>query len=138
MRHEDYSTKGSAVQTMVLKAIGHVETELDTPSEPPGENVLESRLVLDSSIVAGLQGLEGGQRILVIFWMHRSSGYTLLQHPRGDRSRPKRGVFALRTPHRPNPIGVTEVEIVAIEGNVVRVRGLDAVSGTPIIDLKPA
>ncbi|MBN1666466.1 MAG: SAM-dependent methyltransferase, partial [Anaerolineales bacterium] len=65
-------------------------------------------------------------------------GYDLLQHPRGDRSRARRGLFALRTPRRPNPIAVTEVEIVAIQENVLTVRGLDAYNDSPVLDLKPA
>ena len=75
--------------------------------------------------------------LLVVFVFHRSEGHELLQHPRGDRSRPKRGVFALRSPNRPNPIGVTEVELIAIEGSILTVRGLDAIDGTPVLDLKP-
>ena len=62
----------------------------------------------------------------------------MLQHPRGDKSRPKRGVFALRSPYRPNHIGLTEVELLAINGNVLSVRGLDAINETPVLDLKPA
>ena len=73
---------------------------------------------------------------MVLFYFHRSTGYELSQHPCGDRTRPKRGVFTLRSPHRPNPIGVTVVELLAINGNVLRVRGLDACNGTPILDLK--
>jgi tRNA-Thr(GGU) m(6)t(6)A37 methyltransferase TsaA len=62
----------------------------------------------------------------------------LLQHPRGDQGQPQRGVFALRSPHRPNPIGVTIVNLLAVERNVLRVSGLDAINGTPVLDLKPA
>jgi tRNA-Thr(GGU) m(6)t(6)A37 methyltransferase TsaA len=76
--------------------------------------------------------------LLVVFVFHRAEGYNLLQHPRGDRGRPQRGVFALRSPNRPNPIGITEVELLAIEGNILTVRGLDALDGTPVLDLKPA
>ena len=83
-------------------------------------------------------GLEPGRRITVVFSFDRSRGFDLLQHPRGDRSRPRRGVFALCSPHRPNAIGVTEVDLVAADGNVLRVRGLDAINGTPVLDIKPA
>ena len=78
-----------------------------------------------------------GQKIAVIFYLHRSQGFDLLQHPQGDGRRPRRGVFALRSPLRPNPIGLTVVDLVAVEGNVVRVQGLDAINGTPVLDLKP-
>ena len=91
-------------------------------------------------LVAGLKGLEPGRQVMVVFHFHRAppGQYDLCQHPRGDSSRPRRGVFALCSPHRPNPIGVTVVDLVAIEGNVLRVRGLDAINDTPVLDLKPA
>jgi len=73
---------------------------------------------------------------MVVFHFHLVQSYALLQHPRGDRSRPRRGVFALHTPYRPNPIGVTVVDLLSVEGNVLRVRGLDALNGTPILDIK--
>jgi len=98
----------------------------------------ESRIILDRSMARGLKGLAEQPRILVVFQFHLSEGYELLQHPRGDSSREKRGVFALRSPRRPNPIGVTEVELLEIRDNVLRVRGLDAVDGSPVLDLKPA
>jgi formylmethanofuran dehydrogenase subunit E len=75
---------------------------------------------------------------MVVFYFHRSRGFDLLQHPRGDKSRPRRGVFSLRSPRRPNPIGVTVVDLVAIDGNVLHVQGLDAINGTPVLDLKPS
>ena len=123
---------------IVYRAIGRVENSFDDPAPVDDLLACESRIVLDPTLTAGLQGLEPGQRVTVLFQFHRSGDYDLCQHPRGDRSRPKRGVFALRSPRRPNPIGSTIVELVAIEGNVLRVRGLDAINGTPVLDLKPA
>jgi tRNA-Thr(GGU) m(6)t(6)A37 methyltransferase TsaA len=123
---------------VVYRAIGHVENEFDEPAAPERIRSVESRIVLDPSLAEGLRGLEPGRHIMVIFYFHRSQGFDLLQHPRGDRSRPRRGVFALRSPRRPNPIGVTVVDLVAVRGNVLRVRGLDAINGTPVLDLKPA
>ncbi|MBN1956416.1 MAG: tRNA (N6-threonylcarbamoyladenosine(37)-N6)-methyltransferase TrmO [Anaerolineae bacterium] len=123
---------------VVYRAIGHVENDFDQPLPPSVIRAGASRIVLDPSLVVGLQGLEPGRRLVVVFCFHRSQGFELLQHPRGDRSRPQRGVFALRSPRRPNPIGVTEVELVEIVGNVLHVRGLDAIDGTPVLDLKPA
>jgi tRNA-Thr(GGU) m(6)t(6)A37 methyltransferase TsaA len=124
--------------TFEYRAIGHVENEFCEPVGPDAMQDIESRIVLEPALAEGLTGLEAGQRLLVIFHFHRSSGYDLLQHPRGDRTRPRRGVFALRSPRRPNPIGVSVVELVACEGSVLRVRGLDAINGTPVLDLKPA
>ena len=124
--------------TVTYKAIGHVENDFDEPVAPDKIRSAESRIVLDPALTPGLKGLESGQQVMVIFYFHRSEGYALHQHPRGDRSRPSRGVFALRSPQRPNPIGVTTVDLLAVEGNVLRVRGLDAINGTPVLDLKLA
>jgi tRNA-Thr(GGU) m(6)t(6)A37 methyltransferase TsaA len=128
----------SSEEAIVYRAIGHVENAFDGPAAPEKIRSVESRIVLDPALTEGLKGLRPGQRIMVVFYFHRSQGFDLLQHPQGDRSRPRRGVFALRSPRRPNPIGVTVVELVAVEGNVLRVRGLDAINGTPVLDLKPA
>jgi tRNA-Thr(GGU) m(6)t(6)A37 methyltransferase TsaA len=98
----------------------------------------ESRILLRPEFVDGLRGLTPGERILIIFYFDRSEGWELLQHPRGDSDRSKRGVFALRSPHRPNAIGVTEVELLSVDGNLLRVHGLDALDGSPVLDLKPA
>ena len=120
------------------KAIGHVENDFDGPTASDKIRSAESRIILNPDLTKGLRGLEPGQQIMVVFYFHRSQSYDLCQYPQGDRNRPKRGVFALRSPRRPNPIGVTVAELVAIEGNVLQVRGLDAINGTPVLDLKPA
>ena len=125
-------------QTVTYTPIGRVENGFDEPVAPDVLSAAESRIVVDSHLTEGLQGLEPGKQVMVVFYFHRSEGYDLKQHPRGDTSRPRRGVFALRSPHRPNPVGVTVVDLLAIEGNVLRVRGLDAINGTPVLDLKPA
>lgn len=121
-----------------FRPIGHVENTFDTPAPPEEIRSVESRIILDPALVEGLTGLETGQRIMVVFYLHRSTGFDLLQHPRGDDSRPRRGVFALRSPKRPNPIGVSVVDLESIDGNALRVQGLDALNGTPVLDLKPA
>jgi tRNA (adenine37-N6)-methyltransferase len=138
------STAGSAGKSKTgavdlhLHPIGWVENEFNEPASPDQIRLAESHIVLDPLLIEGLQGLEPGQQIMVVFYFHCSEGFDLLQHPRGDRSRPKRGVFSLRSPRRPNPIGVTIVELVGIEDNVLRVRGLDAINATPVLDLKSA
>jgi tRNA-Thr(GGU) m(6)t(6)A37 methyltransferase TsaA len=126
------------VAPIVYRPIGRVENAFDAPTPVDEMRASESRLVLDPTLTTGLQGLEPGQQVLVLFHFHRASGYELRQHPRGDRSRPRRGVFALRSPRRPHPVGCTVVELRAIDGNVLTVRGLDAINGTPVLDLKPA
>jgi tRNA-Thr(GGU) m(6)t(6)A37 methyltransferase TsaA len=123
---------------MSFRSIGRVENEFDEPVNPATLRSSPSRIVLDQDLMPGLTQLEPGDRLLVVFHFHRSTEYELLQHPRGDRTRPKRGVFTLRSPHRPNPIGITEVELLEVDNNVLTVRGLDAINGTPVLDLKPA
>lgn len=132
---EDVET---GTKDICFRVIGHVENEFDEPAMPEQIRSVESRIVLHPSLVDGLQGLVLGQQIMVVFYFHRSEGFALLQHPRGDQSRPKRGVFSLHSPNRTNPIGVTIVDLISVEGNVLRVRGLDAINGTPLLDLKPA
>ena len=118
-------------------SIGVVRNEIEEPTKPDAIKAVESTIILDPALVDGLNGLEAGGRVTVLFHFDRANDYELMQHPRGDTSRPKRGLFALRTPRRPNGIGVTIVDILSIEGNVLRVRGLDAIDGTPVLDLKP-
>ncbi len=87
----------------------------------------------------GLAGVESQERLWVLYWMHQLSAgdRTLLRvHPRGDCSRPKRGVFALHSPSRPNPIGMTRVTLLRREGNRLLVEGLDALAGSPVLDIK--
>lgn len=116
--------------------IGYVENSFDDPAIPESIAATESRIVLALEFAEGLTAVAAGQRAMIIFHFHKVQSYELLQHPRGDSSRAKRGVFALHTPYRPNPIGVTVVDLLAVEGNVLRVRGLDALNGTPVLDVK--
>jgi len=84
---------------------------------------------------AGLKGIEGFSHLLLIYWLDRVVGYSLTAHPPSSPS--PRGVFATRSPHRPNPLGIGLVELVARRGNVLEVRGVDALDGTPLLDIKP-
>ncbi|MBS1251389.1 MAG: S-adenosyl-L-methionine-binding protein [Anaerolineales bacterium] len=124
--------------TITFQPIGHVENEFDTPIAPDEIRVSESRIILDPGLVAGLTGLKPGRQIMVVFYFHLIESYDLLQHRRGDPTQPERGVFTLRSPSRPNPVGVTTVDLLAIEENVLRVYDLDAINGTPVLDIKPA
>ena len=137
MTKTSYPRLGQAEESVTYRVIGHVKNEFDEPAAADLIRATESWIILDPVYVEGLSGLEPGQQIMVVYYFHRSKGYDLLQHPRGDVSRPPRGVFALRSSRRPNPIGVTVVNLVAIEGNVLSVRGLDAINTTPVLDLKP-
>ena len=123
---------------ITYRPIGVVENEFDQPGHGAEMREIVSRIVLDSDLMDGLIGLETGQQLLVLFHFHLSRGFDLLQHPQGDRSRPLRGVFSLRSPRRPNPIGATVVELIELKDNVLYVKGLDAINGTPVLDIKPA
>jgi tRNA-Thr(GGU) m(6)t(6)A37 methyltransferase TsaA len=88
-------------------------------------------------MLEGLQSVRPGEEIIVSTWLDRARGDILTVHPRGDTSRAQEGVFSTRSPDRPNPIGLHRVEITAIDGRRVRVRHLEVLDGTPIIDVKP-
>lgn len=119
-----------------FRPIGYVRTDPDNQVSGKARKG-GSRIKINPDLMDGLCGLLPGQRLVVVFCFHLSNDYDLMQHPRGDLNRAKKGVFALRSPRRPNPIGITHVDLVGIEGNVLRVRGLDAFDGTPVLDLKP-
>jgi L-fuculose-phosphate aldolase len=123
---------------VIFHPIGVISNEFDETSQKSQIKAGQSQIILDATLTRGLQGLEPGQSLMVLFHLNRVQDFELLQHPRGDRERPKRGVFSLRSPRRPNPIGVTVVELISIDGNLLMVRGLDAFDGTPVLDLKPA
>ncbi len=118
--------------------IGHVENDFEGRAHPEEIAALETRIRLKPELAPALDGLAAGDRLMVIFHFHLSRGFELRQHPRGDPTRPARGVFSLRSPDRPNPIGVTTVDLLGIEGATLRVRGLDALNGSPVLDLKRA
>ncbi|MGH7573229.1 MAG: tRNA (N6-threonylcarbamoyladenosine(37)-N6)-methyltransferase TrmO, partial [Gemmatimonadota bacterium] len=93
--------------------------------------------VFEPEMLPGLRSSRPGDVVIVITWLDRARRDVLSVHPRGDTSRAEEGVFSTRSPHRPNPIGLHQVEITAIDGRRMRVRNLEALDGTPIIDVKP-
>jgi tRNA-Thr(GGU) m(6)t(6)A37 methyltransferase TsaA len=101
------------------------------------EGAPEAWLVFDADVREAARNLAVGDEILVFTWLHLADRAVLSVHPRGDTTRPQEGVFTTRSPHRPNPIGLHKVEIVGVDGLRVRVRHLEAVNGTPIVDVKP-
>jgi tRNA-Thr(GGU) m(6)t(6)A37 methyltransferase TsaA len=100
------------------------------------EGAPEAVLAVEPEFAAGLTGLAPGDEVVVLTWLDRADRDILVNHPRSDRSRPVAGVFTTRSPHRPNPIGVHQVTIAAVDGARVRVRGIEAIDGTPILDIK--
>lgn len=126
--------------TYVIEPIGRVESPLTDLAMAPkqgDEGAPESRLVFEPRVREGLRGIEAGTELIVLTWLDRASRDVLVVHPRGDATRPATGVFTTRSPDRPNPIGLHRVEVVAVEGTRLSVRGLEAVDGTPIVDVKP-
>ena len=122
-----------------LKPIGRVESPLIDPAAAPkqGEGSPEAWLVFEPEVLDALGGLRSGDHVLVLTWLDRARRDVLRTHPRDDVSNPEQGVFNTRSPDRPNPIGLHEVEIVSIDGLRLRVRDLEALDGTPIVDVKP-
>ena len=91
----------------------------------------------EPDVLDGLRGIEPGDRLVILTWLDRADRETLMVHPRGDISRHSAGVFTTRSHHRPNPIGLHPVEVLAIEGARLRVSNLEAIDGTPVVDVKP-
>jgi tRNA-Thr(GGU) m(6)t(6)A37 methyltransferase TsaA len=123
---------------IILKPIGFVRTE--AVGDEVKDKTRISQIVLHSELAEALDGIEDFSHLFVLFWLHEISDEqrkTLKVHPRGRRDLPLLGVFATRTMLRPNPVGLTLVELVNVEGNVLTVRGLDAFDGTPVLDIKP-
>jgi tRNA (adenine37-N6)-methyltransferase len=121
-----------------FEPIGFVENDFtETVSDPDRFAGTVSRIRLLPSLERGLYRIETSSRICVIFAFDRSEGFELVIHPRGDPERPEKGVFATRSPRRPNPIGLTAVDLIGVDGNILTVRGLDAIDGTPVLDIKP-
>jgi tRNA-Thr(GGU) m(6)t(6)A37 methyltransferase TsaA len=125
---------------LLLEPIGRVEStlvDLDQAPRQGDEGAPDAWLVLDIDVSDGLHGLETGIEVLVLTWLDRANRNVLTVRPRGEAQRPMTGVFSTRSPDRPNPIGLHQVTIVAIDGNRLRVSGLEAINQTPVLDIKP-
>ena len=123
---------------MRVRAIGIVRSEIKQPARRDFEEAV-SEVVIDSSLAEALDGLEEFSHIIVLYWMHQvASGKVPLKvHPMGRKEVPLKGLFATRTPNRPNPIGKATVRLLQRQGNILKVKGLDAIDGSPVIDIKP-
>jgi tRNA-Thr(GGU) m(6)t(6)A37 methyltransferase TsaA len=120
--------------------IGKVQsplTDKDTAPKQGHEGSPEATLVFEERVLDALDGLAVGDEVLVLTWLDRADRDVLKVHPRSDPANPIQGVFNTRSPDRPNPIGLHPVTILAIDGNRIRVRDLEALDGTPIVDVKP-
>ena len=126
------------IEKIPLTPIGSVKTKAVGKEVKNRQNI--SEIILHKDLMEALQGIENFSHLVIIFFMHRISNTkrrTLKVHPRGRKDMPLLGVYATRTPYRPNPIGVTVVKLVNVHQNILTVQGLDASNGTPIVDIKP-
>ncbi len=123
---------------MTLRAIGIVTNEGGEPRHQGWERAI-SEIVIDQGLTEALDGLDGFSHVKVLLWMHQAAAGEppLKVHPRGQAELPLVGLFATRSPQRPNPIGETTVRLLGRRGNILMVEGLDAIDGTPVIDIKP-
>ncbi len=145
------------MEKFVVRPIGVVRSVLKDPADAPKQGALteqEAEIVVDPAYLPALDGLDrrvasagkpafgdsphrNSGKIIVICWMHCADRGRLKVHPRDQEELTERGVFSTRSPHRPNPVSLHTVTLLSIEGNVLRVRGMDAIDGTPVVDIKP-
>jgi tRNA-Thr(GGU) m(6)t(6)A37 methyltransferase TsaA len=127
------------MESYQLEPIGWIRSELKNTKDAPRfytEGAPDARLELDVRVWDAMDGIKVGDEIVVITWLHLANRETLKVHPRGDLTRPKRGVFSTRSPHRPNPLGLHRAKVLAIDQNVVSLGPIEAIDGTPVVDIK--
>jgi len=126
--------------TFSLHPVGVIRSPLEhlrDAARQGSEGAPDAWLEVDPALAEALRGIAAGDEIILITWLHRSRRDLLTVHPRGDRSLPLAGVFATRSPDRPNPLGLHRVRVLEVAGNRLRVGPLEAIDGTPVIDVKP-
>jgi tRNA-Thr(GGU) m(6)t(6)A37 methyltransferase TsaA len=129
--------RGDSIQ---LRPVGQIESSLTDAATVPkqgDEGALVATIVLDPAHAEAAADLAAGEELIVLTWLDRADRDVLTVHPRGDATRGRQGVFSTRSPDRPNPIGLHRVRILAVEGTRLRVADLEALDGTPVLDLKP-
>ena len=125
---------------LVLEPIGVVRSPLTDPAQAPMqgfEGAPEATIEIHERFLPGLDGIRAGDEVMVLTWLDRASRDVLRTHPRDDRSVPERGVFSTRSPARPNPLGLHRVRVLEIDGAQLVVCDLEALDGTPVLDIKP-
>ena len=124
---------------IIFHPIGRIRSPFDSlegmPIQPSGAKEVEGTIELHGALEEGLQDLEGFSHIILLYHFHKNDGYTLKLTPFMDTE--ERGVFSTRAPRRPNMIGMSTVELICIEGNILHIKGVDVLDGTPLIDIKP-
>lgn len=123
-----------------IRPIGFVRSSLRALADAPrqgDEGAPDAWLVLRDDVVTGLEGIAAGDEMIVLTWLHQADRDVLKVHPRSDPERPLTGVFATRSPDRPNPIGLHRVRVLEVRGSEVKVGPLEAIDATPVVDIKP-
>jgi tRNA-Thr(GGU) m(6)t(6)A37 methyltransferase TsaA len=123
-----------------LRVIGRVSSPLTEMNEAPrqgDEGAPDVWIEFEPGVLDALRGVQPGDRLVILTWLDRASRDVLTVHPRGDASRPPAGVFGTRSHHRPNPIGLHPVEVLEVDGPRLKVSSLEALDGTPVVDVKP-
>ncbi len=123
-----------------IEPIGVIRSELDTREAAPlqgDEGATEAWLDLTAPVAQGLAGITGGDELIILTWLHRARRDVLQVHPRGRLEAPLTGVFATRSPDRPNPVGLHRVSVLEVTGQRLRVAPMEAIDGTPVVDIKP-
>lgn len=131
----------AALRGAGLRSVGVIRSPLQTLRQAPmqgSEGAPDAWLEVHPGAAPGLKGLSAGDEILVITWLHRARRDVLRVRPRSDPRRPMAGVFATRSPDRPNPLGLHPVVVRAIDGNRLRIGPIEAIDRTPVVDIKPA
>jgi tRNA-Thr(GGU) m(6)t(6)A37 methyltransferase TsaA len=134
-------TRRQGASRAQLRPIGVIRSSIKKRSEAPkqgSEGALDAWLEVSPSVAQGLDGLAAGDHIVVVTWLHQARRDVLKVHPRSDPERPLTGVFATRSPDRPNPLGLHPVTVREVAKNRLRIGPIEAIDGTPVVDIKPA
>lgn len=119
-----------------IKPLGKAKNNVLKPTLPGWKNIV-TEIIIDKKYAKGLDGLKDYSHVIIVYWMDKETECHLKHHPQGRKDVPYIGIFACRCPQRPNRIAISTVKLLSIKGNKIKVKGLDILNGTPIIDIKP-
>ncbi len=136
----DYGGSVMLETDYVLHPLGFLHSPLKERGEAPNqgsEGAPDAWLEVNATVAEGLEGIAAGHEIILITWFHQAHRDILKLHPRWDKTMPLTGVFATRSPDRPNPLGLHRVKVLEIAGKRLKVGPIEAIDGTPVVDIKP-
>ncbi|TSC77135.1 MAG: hypothetical protein G01um101431_318 [Parcubacteria group bacterium Gr01-1014_31] len=122
--------------SITMRPLGYAKNSVDKPTLPGWKDVVTD-IVINEEYAKGLDGIEEYSHIMVVYWLDKEKHCHLRHHPQGRADVPFGGIFACRCPQRPNPIALSTVELVGRVGNILKVKGLDILNDTPVVDIKP-